>query len=758
MDEQRPAVSEERRDIAPKPRAKKSLAKLAWKTLCAFLVLILAGWLALKFVPIPAALERPAVQSMELVDRNGETLRERSVDAQFVRHVSLPEVPQLLIDALLAAEDKRFFDHHGIDFLATARAARDSLMRRRIVSGASTITQQLVKVAHPRPRTYRTKVIENVTALRLEQLWSKERILEEYLNRVDFGHMNIGVAAAADFYFGKPLRDLSPAEAAFLAGLPKNPRRLNPHRSPAAARSRRNVVLRRMRDNGTLAVAEFERAIAEPPRLREIQRTFNAPHFVDLVLREIGMMPGRVATTLDLDLTRFAELRLREQIAQLRGTNATNGAVVVIENGTGSIRALVGSENYFAPGTGQVNGALARRSPGSTIKPFTYLLALERGATPATIYADVPTVFTTAGGTYQVDNYQRRCSGPVSLRRALGCSLNIPAVRALDSLGGPQPLQRRLSDLGFTTLDRAPTEYGLGLTLGNAEAKLIELANAYAALARMGEYRPWRVLAAETPAPGRLVADARACWLMADILSDNEARTDAFGANSPLRFDFPAACKTGTSTDYRDNWALGYTPEFTVGVWVGNFSGAAMRGVSGVSGAAPLMHAVLEHLHTRFGTSWFTAPPGIVEAEVHPLTGHRVASGGVRERFLGDHLPPMESPADYDAQGQAILGPEYAQWLASPEGNAGTRAAVPAHDALRIVSPAPGTTFVIDPDLPTSRRVPLLATGASSIRWESDSMECHDNEAILTEGDHKLFAIDPSTGARAETWIRVKQL
>jgi penicillin-binding protein 1C len=513
-----------------------------------------------------------------------------------------------------------------------------------------------------------------------------------------------------------------------------------------------------MRDNGTLAVADFERAIAEPPHLREIQRTFNAPHFVDLVLREAGMRPGRVATTLDLDLNRFAELRLREQIAQLRGTNATNGAVVVIENANGSVRALVGSENYFAPGTGQVNGALARRSPGSAIKPFTYLLALERGATPATICADVPTVFTTAAGTYQVDNYQRRCSGPVTLRHALACSLNIPAVRALDALGGPQTLQNLLVDLGFTTLDRKPIEYGLGLTLGNAEAKLIELTNAYAALARMGEYRPWRVLAADAPVSGRTVADSRSCWLIADILSDNEARLDAFGANSALRFDFAAACKTGTSTDYRDNWALGYTPEFTVGVWVGNFSGAAMRGVSGVSGAAPLMHSVLDHIHSRYGTSWFTAPPGIVEANVHPMTGHRVAIGGIREHFLSDRLPPLESPADYDAKGQAILGPEYAQWLASPEGGAAAKATTPSHDELRIVSPVPGTTYVIDPDLPTSRRVPLLATGGKSIHWESDTMECRDGEALLTACEHKLFAIDPATGARAETWIRVKQL
>jgi penicillin-binding protein 1C len=722
-----------------------------------------AAWLGLKLVPIPPGLEKPPTGSTEFVDRDGHTLRETRSGDHFTRRITYDDLPPRLVHAMLAAEDKRFFDHPGVDWLAIGRAARDGVAHRRIVSGASTITQQLVKAAAPRPRTWRTKVIEAVTALRLEQLWSKDRILAEYLNRVDFGHLNIGIASASDYYFGKPLSDLTDAECAFLAGLPKNPHRLNPHRSLVAAQSRQRVVLRRMHDNDWLTDDAFARATSEPPKVRPPQRQFLAPHFIDLALREADLTAARVRATLDLDLNQFAQARLVEQIAGLRDSNVRNGAVVVIDNATGSVLALVGSENYFAPGAGQVNGAWSPRSAGSSVKPFTYLLALERGATPASVYADVPTEFATPTGLIRVENYSRRCSGPMSLRSALACSLNIPAVRALNDIGGPEVLQRRLQACGFTSLNRTPGEYGLGLTIGNAEVRLLELANAYAALARMGQFRPWRIFADEPLAPSRQIGDPRACWLLADILSDNTARIPSFGANSALRFDFPVACKTGTSTDYRDNWAMAYTPEFTVGVWVGNFDGSAMRGVSGVSGAAPVMHAVMAHLHTRFGTSWFETPPNVVEADVQPLTGHRIEKGwptGVREKFLAEHLPPVESPEDYDDDGRVRLPAVYAEWLASAENPLGTQAV--AANELRIISPAPGTTFVIDPDLPSSRHVRLVAKGSADARWQSDTLgvsaKGREAEATLAEGEHRLSVVDPTTGSRAETWIRVKSL
>ena len=741
--------------------------------LCAVFAIPALAWVGLKFVPLPAALLHPRAQSLEFTDRNGATLREARVEEQFAREVPLAEMPANLVRAVLAAEDKRFFEHRGVDVLALGRAVSGNVRHSRVTSGASTITQQLVKLAEPRPRTWRTKVTEAAQALRLEQVWTKEQILAAYLNRLDFGNLNTGCAAAANYYFGKPLADLSDAEAAFIAGLPKNPTRLNPHTAFLAAKHRQETVLRRMRENGWLSAAQSGRAMQEVLRLQPPRRVFRAPHFVDLALRELPPGAGpEIATTLDLDLNRFAEDAVRERLAKLRAQNVRDAAVVVLDNRSGEVLALVGSENYFAPGAGQVNGATARRSAGSTFKPFTYLLALERGATPASVVADVPALFATSTGLYRPENYTKRCSGPVRYRMALAGSLNIPAVKVLASIGGAAPLQERLRGWGMTTLDAPAETYGLGLTIGNAETRLIELTNAYATLARLGEWKPWRVLRGEnverrTPNAERPTGDTRAAaWLIADMLGDNAARTPAFGMHSALRFDFPVACKTGTSTDFRDNWAVGFTPEFTVGVWVGNFDGSPMREVSGVTGAAPIMHAVFERLHARFGTSWYARPPEIVEREVHPLTGKLLAQtrpDAVRERFFRDHLPLPESPDDYDATGRAKLGVEYLTWSESAENTLGARVSVAAvAPALRMVSPLPGTTYLVDPDLPSSARVPLQALGSAQLVWQSDSLEVGVRDgrsfALAREGEHRLTVRDAATGRSAETWIRVKSL
>ncbi len=746
-----------------------------------------AGWLGLKLVPLPPALLHPAVQSRELTDRHGVTLREVRVDERFAREISFAEIPAPLQHAMLAAEDKRFFQHHGVDFLAAGRALWGNFTHRRITSGASTITQQLVKISDPRPRTVSTKILEAARALRLEQLWTKEQILAAYFNRIDFGNLNVGIGAAANYYFGKPLGDLSDAEAAFLAGLPKNPKRLNPHRATRAAKRRQEVVLARMERAGWLDATRAGRARAEQLQLRPPQRLFRAPHFVDLVLQSLPPnAPGTVKTTLDLDLNRFVEEAVREQMARLHGKNVKDAAVVVIDNASGEVRALVGSQNYFAPGTGQVNGAWARRSAGSTFKPFTYLLALERGATPATIAADVPVTFPTPTGSFRPENYSHRCYGPLRYRIALANSLNIPAVRVLTSIGGAAPLQQRLQQWGMTTLEKTAEHYGLGLTIGNAETRLLELANAYATLARMGEWQPYRLSdsaassqpsIAATP-PSRLSREASnlnhqlspatplAAWLIADMLSDNAARANSFGTQSALRFDFPVACKTGTSSDFRDNWAVGYTPEFTVAVWAGNFDGTPMREVSGVTGAAPIMHAVMVQLHAQFGTSWFPRTPEIVEREVHPVTGKLLAApraDAVREKFVTGQLPPLESAADYDATGKVILGPEYSEWSASAQNGMTARTAVEDRDVpLRVESPLPGTTFLVDPDLPSSERVPLRATGPGEVTWTSDSLEVREVDGrtfvIAREGEHRITVHDATTGQTVETWIRVKTL
>jgi penicillin-binding protein 1C len=398
----------------------------------------------------------------------------------------------------------------------------------------------------------------------------------------------------------------------------------------------------------------------------------------------------------------------------------------------------------------------------------TYLLALERGATAATIFPDVPTQFSTPTGPYRPENYHRHCQGPTRMREALACSLNIPAVKALQSLGGAAPLQSRLKAWGITTLPREPEEYGLGLTIGNAEVRLIELANLYATLARLGEWRPLKLLAharTESVPVHPPHAPRELCWLIADMLSDNTAREPAFGAVSALRFDFPVACKTGTSTDFRDNWAMAYTPEFTVGVWVGNFNGAPMREVSGVTGAAPIMHDVMAYLHQRFGTTWFERPPQIVDETIHPITGKRLASKqaeGIREKFTRENLPPLEAPTDYDAAGRILLRPEYAAWADSADNQLRNRVAVAGSGALHLVSPTPGATFLVDPDVPSSALVPLVATGANELVWECATLTFRDQAgkrfAVGEEGEHHLTVKDPQSGRSVTTWIRVKAL
>ncbi|MEY2541268.1 MAG: penicillin-binding protein, partial [Verrucomicrobiota bacterium] len=652
---------------------------------------------------------------------------------------------------------------------------------RHLQSGASTITQQLIKLGGPAPRTSLQKAKEIWLALRLEMTWSKPRILEGYFNRLDYGNLQIGIGAASGYYFGKPPSDLSPAESAFLAGLPKAPSRLNPHNDLAAAQARQRWVLHRMCANGNMDRESFERALAEPIQLLPPRHEFEAPHFVDLLLQRRHLLPqkgGRIRTTLDVDLTHEAERCMADQLARITDKNATSGAVVVIHNPTGEVLALAGSGDYFRPGAGQINGAWSARSPGSAIKPFTYELALERGANPCTVVADVPSDFVTPTGVYSPNNYNHRFYGPVSLRFALGNSLNVAAIRTLQSAGGAESLHRRLREFGIATLDHSPEYFGLGLTLGNAEVRLLELANAFASLARLGMHQPYRLMldgGHVDPFDGRShhggqagevlaqrVADPRACYLVADMLADNSARAASFGLESFLAFDFPVACKTGTSSDYRDNWAIGFTPEFTVAVWVGNPDGSPMHAITGVTGAAPVMHDIMQHLHEERGTSWFKEPEGIFHCRVNPLTGKKVAAnraGTVAEKCLKQ--PPLEEAADYDAAGRVVLPVDYAAWLRSSQNALGNLVTCRERARqLRIVKPAAGTVFYLDPDIPAEEQcVSLRAEGPGGVEWSSDMFSDISSPRVqLREGRHVISARDPETGETAQVWIEVRAL
>jgi penicillin-binding protein 1C len=737
--------------------------------------LLLAGlwWLAPWLTAWPEQLSHAPLPSTVITDRTGASLRRMAGDHGRSGGLVTPgEIPAALIAATLAAEDRRFWSHGGIDFPAVARAAWQGTRHGRLFSGASTITQQLAKLARHQPRSLPGKFHEALLARRIEMTWPKERILREYLSRISYGAMASGCREAASHFFGKPVSDLSPAECAMLAGLPQAPARLNPWKHRAAAEARQQWILKRMEALGSLAAEDADRARGEPLRWERGGTAFAAPHFVDYALSRLPEAPrqGReIRTTLDARLQRRCEEIVAFRLDALRARHVQQAAVVVLDNEQGDILAMIGSADYHGPADGKVNGCLARRSPGSALKPFTWLLALQSDANPADIIGDLPVEFVTQGGLYRPENYQGRPAGPVSLRTALACSLNLSAVRLLERYGGPSALIEALQLAGVSTLNRPADDYGLGLTIGGGEVTLLELSAAYATLARLGERCELRTLTgAATPGRVRLF-DPDACWLLADILSDNDARAGTFGTTSPLRLAFPAAVKTGTSTGFRDNWAIGYTPRHTVGVWVGNFDGSPMQEVSGVSGAAPIFRDIMQLLADQHGTPWFAPREALVQLPVDPLTGLPVPDPWKHRRpqrhdwFVRERMPgPRDGANRYDPSGRVRLGPEYAAWLAGP-GNWLTGDAVAvaeAHDSgpLQILAPLPGTRILLDSDLPQGGRVLTLRANRSArpIHWQSATLEilADGTSARLTPGRHEIRASDGTSSA--VTWIEVR--
>jgi penicillin-binding protein 1C len=748
-----------------------------FSTLAAILAL---GWIGLeigwRLTPVPLALTQSLPQSVEFVDRTGRPLRRILQDQRIYRsRCSLSAISPNAIAATLSAEDKRFRAHSGIDLIAVVRALSEAVHTGQIRSGASTITEQLVKLSYPESsRGVWAKLTEAWAALSLERHWTKDRILEEYLNRLDYGDLQVGLASASADYFEKPPSDLSTAEAAFLAGIPQAPSRLDPFKHFDAAKARQRWVLCRMHANGFLDDPAYARALAEPLRLRQHDRDFEAPLFVDLLLERRGTLPpqgGIVKTTVDLSFNRWIEEVISGQLKRLAEKNVTAAAAVVIDNATGEVLALCASGDYFEPGIGQINGAWSARSAGSALKPFTYIRALEQGAFPGTVVADVPTDFPTETGLYHPNNYNHRFYGPVTLRFALANSLNVAAIKVLEQAGGPGTLYSTLQRAGITTLEHPAAYYGLGLTIGNGEVRLLELTNAYAALARLGVYKPFRLLtpsnlglASEARSTvSQRIFDERAAYLLADMLSDNHARAGTFGLNSYLAFDFPVACKTGTSSNYRDNWTFGFTPEFTVGVWVGNPDNSPMHGITGVTGAAPIFHEIMMKLRDRYGTGWYYEPSGIERGFIDPLTGHRISSDQPRAvQEIYAFSPEPARPEDYDAAGRVRLPEEYRAWLEGDQNTSGDLLAGSRQTKhLRILEPTAGALYYLDPDISEQdQRLVLRAESTGQIEWSSPTLDCHVEGTQVTiglrEGRHQIGARDMVTGETRTTWIEVE--
>ncbi len=608
-------------------------------------------------LPQPGQVVRNEGFSTKIYDREGQLLYDL-FDEERRTPVAIDQIPQSMRDATVAIEDKDFYSHQGFDFLTILRIPYNIVMRRRLVGG-STLTQQLIKnVLLTNERTVSRKFKELVLALQIERTFSKDQILEMYLNEVPYGGTAWGVQAAAELYFNKSVTELSMLESAFLAGLPQRPGVYSPYSGKKDSdgeplwQVRTKGVLQRMLDLGYIDSDEYNQAIQDLPNV-EFERgklEIKAPHFVFYVKDRLIKMYGEdlvekgglsVTTSLDLELQEEAEKIVAEEIEAVEDYHITNGASLTMDPTTGEILAMVGSRDYYdTENGGQFNVVTdGRRQPGSSIKPVTYLALLKQGYTPASMLVDAPTNFKRNENEkdYTPRNYNGTFQGPVSVRNALGSSLNIPAVKAL-SLVGLENFLSLAQEMGFETL--APTQsnlkrFGLAVTLGGAEVHLIDTVTAYSAFANGGEKvepvavlevkdRSGNVLYQQRQVQGQRVMTQGEAFLINNILSDNNARLLAFGANSLLNTGRPIAVKTGTTNDMIDNWTIGWSQEVIVGTWVGNNDNTSMKRVaSGITGASPIWRkTIFAALDLGYQAPEFEKPGEVEEIKIDSISGY----------------------------------------------------------------------------------------------------------------------------------------
>lgn len=800
-------------------------------------LLITAAWLLPGMPNLDDLPRRLLLPSIRITDRDGRLLYE-ALPEEGGRNqpLAVDEIPDCLAQATVATEDARFYQHPGVDWQGILRAFWINLQGGETLAGGSTITQQVARMLllDPQERyepTLRRKLRESLLAWQLTRRYTRPEILALYLNQSYYGSLAYGIEAAAQTYFGKPAVALDLAECSLVAGLPQSPARYSPYVDLAAAEERQAVVLGLMADHGY--ITEEQRQLAERERLvfSAAPYPMEAPHFSLLVLSQLGELVGaqnlssgplEVRTTLNLDWQHIAETAVDRQLEELRqtpnrlGHNVNSAALVALDPANGEILAMVGSPDYNdTANAGAINMALAPRQPGSALKPVLYAAAFDpsraglpaiRPWTAATQLLDVRTSFVTHDGhAYVPANYDQREHGPVLAREALASSLNIPAVLTMQHVGVENFLQYA-SRLG---LDRFgdPDSYDLSLALGGGEVRLIDLTAAYGVFANNGErVEPFSVLEVRNTQTNEIlyehevtrpqaVLDQRLAWLITDILSDNGARTLGFGPNSVLRLDRRAAVKTGTTTNFHDNWTIGYTPELVVGVWAGNPDYAPMRDVSGVSGAAPIWAEFIRSVLRGQAESWFYVPEGMVQMEVCASAGllpgpdcpyrfsewfiegtqpratetlyHRLkinlATGQlasddapperVQERLVLD-LPPM-------AQGWARL--QGITLLSDLGAEAGSSGAVPqgqiSGSGLSLLSPADRSIYHIDPGFPIdSQRIKVevasTSSGAVTLWVDDQSLAVVDAPPFaawwqLTPGEHTFWATQDGSDLRS---------
>jgi len=763
-------------------------------------VVIVAGLLAvavaagcwIRLGPLPDGFLDPSPhRSTVIVDRNGATIYE-SLSSSETRSewISPDAIPDAVIEATLAAEDHRFFLHPGLDGIAIVRALWRDLLARRFVQGGSTLTQQLVKqiqIARG-DRGARVGVLgkarEAVLALRVEHRLTKREILALYLNLAPYGNQYRGIRRAASGYFGIPVENLTVAQAALLAGLPRRPSVLDPYRHRAAALARGRQVIDRMFALGMIDEATAEIAAAERLAFARPRSGFDAPHFVERVLDAEGEgNPARIETTLDLPLQREVKAIIDAKRPQLDRHGARNVAVAVLDNRTGDWLAWEGSGNWFDDAHGgTIDGVVTPRQPGSALKPFVYAVAFDGDLTPASVLPDIPSTFPTAveGVSYVPRNYDGVFRGPLRARKALAGSENVPAVWLADHVGVGEIL-RMLRAAGFTTFERNADYYGLGIVLGDAEVRLDEMVAGYAALARGGRWLAPRMIgggAAREPADAngvRVVSERSAFWI-GDVLSDSRAREYIFGRGGSLDFPFRVAVKTGTSQAYHDNWTIGFTRDVTVGVWVGNFDRTPLRNSTGVTGAAPIFHDVMLAAVTRIrGTLPVDDDAPIVEVPAdfvrRPICALSGMDAGELCPVVESEWFPRDAPihiCDWHGENRAVRWPsEYVTWARGRGllARAATRVTDVGEVPLTIASPPAGAVYLFDSTLRREFQALELranaGAGSRMLSWTVDGKRVgrsRSDEPVawpMTRGKHRIEVTD-DRGRVASTSIEVR--
>ncbi len=712
-----------------------------------------------------------------LRSREGEELQRLRTDVSVRRGqwVALADMSPALREALVRSEDKRFYAHSGVDWRAVSAAAWGRLWHQR-TRGASTITMQLAGLLDadwrvgPGGRTLAQKLGQGVAAQRLEKSWRKDQILEAYLNLVPFRGEIVGIDALSRSLFGKAAQGLDAREAAIAAALVRAPNA----RAELVAR-RACTVLQALQPQGPGQSGNARQGMPPSDARSDVQaspqsvcagldaytaamlqrRAWDAsagvaPHFMRYLLRTLRAQPaGRAGTqeqgaavpvpvpvpapapaptqlrsSLRAGLQRFAVQTLTQQLRELQGRGVEDGAVLVLDNASGEVLAWVGSSGTLSQAA-EVDGVQAQRQPGSTLKPFLYAQALaENRLTAASLLDDAPTAIATPGGLYVPQNYDRRFRGWVSVRTALAASLNVPAVRTL-VLVSPDAFHQQLRTLGLP-LRESGGYFGYSLALGSPEVSLLQLTQAYRTLAlggRTGLLRLQPAAKAQQAASLQRVLDGRAAFIVGDILSDGNARAPTFGTDSVLATRFWTAVKTGTSKDMRDNWALGWSQRYTVGVWVGNASGAAMHDVSGSSGAAPVWAALMRYLHAHEPSHAPAPPPGVRRVAVRfaaPGAALDAAPEAAREEWF---IAGTEQAVFAIDEGACDEGRKRARVQKGLKNSVPTACGPPPQATARITAPTPGSIIALDPDIPPARqRLQLRAAGPGSARaqWRLD--------------------------------------